>query len=34
MSGMLDLGDVIFFVSFTVFFLFLAVTAVANRKWR
>lgn len=34
MTGALDLRDIIFFVSFTVFFLFVGVTAVANRKWR
>ena len=34
LNGAIDLRDIIFFVSFTVFFLFLAVTAVANRKWR
>lgn len=34
LSGALDLRDIIFFVSFTIFFLFLAVCAVANRKWR
>ncbi len=34
LSGALDLRDIIFFVSFTIFFLFLAVCVVANRKWR
>jgi ABC-2 type transport system permease protein len=33
-SGALDVRDIIFFVSFTVFFLFLSVTVLANRKWR
>ena len=34
LDGALDLRDIVFFVSFTVFFLFLAVCTVANRKWR
>ena len=34
LKGAIDLKHVIFFVSFTVFFLFLAVCTVANRKWR
>ena len=33
-KGIIDLRDLVFFVSFVVFFLFLAVGAVANRKWR
>ncbi len=34
LSGAIDLRDVVFFVSFSVFFLFVSVVAVANRKWR
>jgi ABC-2 type transport system permease protein len=33
-KGQIPLYDVIYFVSFTVFFLFLAVRALESRKWR
>lgn len=33
-KGIVALSDIIFFLSFTVFFLFLAVSVVASRKWR
>ena len=34
LRGVIDPKDVLFFVSFTVFFLFLAVRATESRKWR
>ncbi|MCR4316787.1 MAG: ABC transporter permease subunit [Planctomycetes bacterium] len=32
-KGIVDTNDVVFFVSFTIFFLFLNVVAVGSRKW-
>ncbi len=32
--GIVDTADIVFFLSFTAFFLFLAVAAVSTRKWR
>ena len=34
LRGLIDTKEIIFFVSFTVFFLFLAVGTVSTRKWR
>jgi ABC-2 type transport system permease protein len=33
-QGVVDTKEIIFFLSFTVFFLFLAVATVSTRKWR
>jgi hypothetical protein len=32
--GEVDTGEILFFLSFTAFFLFLAVATVSTRKWR
>ncbi len=32
--GIVDTAEIVFFLSFTAFFLFLAVAAVSTRKWR
>jgi ABC-2 type transport system permease protein len=34
LRGVIDPKDVVFFLSFTVFFLFLSVRAIESRKWR
>lgn len=34
LKGRIDLHDVVYFVSMTVFFLFLAVRSLESRKWR
>ena len=34
LRGVIDVKDVLFFLSFTVFFLFLSVRSVESRKWR
>ncbi len=33
-KGLIDLGDVVFYVSFIAFFLFATVRSVESRKWR
>ena len=33
-KGVIEPKDVIYFLSFTVFFLFLSVRSIESRKWR